>query len=430
MRSFRTAAVIAAAALALAGCGGAAPEPAAGGAPQEISGDIVVLTQRTDIVDTVFEDYKKQFNGIYPDVNVEFEAITDYENEVKIRMNSTDYGDVLLIPRAITLDQMPSFFEPLGAADEMSKKYRFISEAAFENKAYGIAITGNAQGFVYNKKIWNQAGITAAPKTPDEFLADLQVIKDKTDAIPLYTNYAAGWPLGQWEESRGGVSADPAAVNELATDDAPWAPGKEHFVIDSLLFDSVAKGLTEPDPATTEWELSKQLIADGKIATMRLGSWAVIQLQQKAANPADIGYLPFPTQVDGKFQSPIGGDFKNAINVHSENKPAARAWLDWFADKSNYATDQGGVSPLQDGPQPATLADFTQLGVETFELAAEPAGKEGLVLRIDNKSEIGMTKPEYRQRIVDAARGARPETKQQIFAELDQRWAAARTSTS
>ena len=40
-----------------------------------------------------------------------------------------------------------------------------------------------------------EAGITELPKTPDEFLEDLQKIKDNTDAIPLYTNFAADWTM-------------------------------------------------------------------------------------------------------------------------------------------------------------------------------------------------------------------------------------------
>ena len=67
--------------------------------------------------------------------------------------------------------------------------------------------------------------------------------------------------------------------------------------------------------------------------------------------------------------------------------------------------------------------------MEYFELTPEPPGKEGLVDRIDDESEIGVTEHLYRQRLVDAARGARPETKEQIFAELNQRWAAARAET-
>lgn len=414
--------------LVLTGCvrGGSADNSGTDG---QITGEITVLTQRTDIVNTVFQDYKKKFEAKYPGTTVKFEAITDYEGEVRIRMNTTEYGDVLLIPNSVNADMLPNFFEPLGTVDELAKRYRFVrSEQSYDGKVYGIAITGNAQGYAFNRKVWQRAGITTPPKTPAEFLAALTAIRDRTDAIPLYTNYKDGWPLGQWEGARGAVSGDPDAAIKLARDDAPWAPGKEHHIIDSLLFDAVAQGLTESDPTTTNWERSKGMLGTGEIATMVLGSWAVTQLRDAAPNKDDIGYWPFPHQVNGKFHTVVGGDYKNAINRNSDNKATARAWIEWFANESNYAVDQGGISPVIDQSMPDTLADLTAVGTEFIELSPAPRGEEGLAEKIGNTAEIALYDGKYRQRIVDAARGARRETKEQIFADLNNRWAKARAT--
>ncbi len=275
-------------------------------------------------------------------------------------MNTQDYGDVLPIPNSVTADQLATFFEPLGSVDELKDRYRFVrTEQTFEDKVYGVAITGNAQGFVYNKTVWQAAGATVPPKTPDEFLAGLQAIKDRTEAIPLYTNYKDKWPLGQWENLRGGVTGDPDAVIKLGEDTAPWAAGKEHYVFDSLLFDAVQRGLVEPDPSTTNWEQSKVLLGTGKVATMMLGSWSIVQMQQAAPNKTDIGYMPFPAQTGGAFHTVVSGDYKNGINVNSKNKATAKAWIDWFATESGYAVDQGGISPVISDQLPDTLADLT-----------------------------------------------------------------------
>ena len=188
-------------------------------------------------------------------------------------------------------------------------------------------------------------------------------------------------------------------------------------MIDSLLCDVVAAGLTEEDPTTTDWESSKERLGNGKIATMPLGSWAIVQMQDAAANPDDIGYMPFPDQVDGKFHSTIGGDYKVAINVHSDNKEAARAWIDWFVDESNYAADQGGIPPRLDGELPSQLRRLRGPRRAVHEIAPAPAGEEGLTQNIDTEAEIGLFEPIYRQRIVDAARGQTDETLEDIFAD-------------
>ena len=158
--------------------------------------------------------------------------------------------------------------------------------------------------------------------------------------MPFYTNYKDGWPL-TWPQSwMGAVSGDKDALVKMATDDAPWADGKEKATVDSLLYDVTKAGLIEDDPTTTNWENSKNLIATGKIGAMALGSWAVPQMQDAAtkagADPATIGFMPPPFLVDGKPVSPVGGDYKLAINVNSDHKAAARAWFDWFIDESGF----------------------------------------------------------------------------------------------
>ena len=50
----------------------------------------------------------------------------------------------------------------------------------------GVPISSASMlGVLYRKSIFEQAGITSDPATFDEFLADLELIKTKTDAVPL-----------------------------------------------------------------------------------------------------------------------------------------------------------------------------------------------------------------------------------------------------
>ncbi|WP_439564143.1 ABC transporter substrate-binding protein [Microcella sp.] len=417
-------------AVALTGCAAtpAEPEPS-----DEITGEITVLTNRTDLVDTLFQEYKASFEAKYPGTEVNFEAITDYDGEVSIRLNTDDYGDVLIVPNSVTPDQYPLFFEPLGTVDELSQTYRFIPETAYEGQGYGIAVVGNAGGIVYNKAVWEAAGVTELPTTPDEFLEALQAIDENTDAIPYYTNYADGWPLTNWGRNRG-IMADESYSINLTQLDSPWADDEYYGITDGLLYDIVAAGLSEPDPLTTNWEESKTLLGTGQVASMVLGSWAVSQMRAAAETAGgsadDIGYMPFPLQVDGTFHSTVFGDRKNAINVNSDNKVTARAWIEWFASESGFAQSQGGLSPLLEGEIPDTLDDFVAAGVEFIQLAPAPAGEESLESDIANTAEIDLFGPIYRRQMIDVARGAADGDKESFFAQLNQRWADARAQVS
>ena len=417
-----TAALLSLTAACSGGGSGAASEGGATGAP---SGPITVLTNRTDLVDTTFQDYKKSFEAKFPEVTVTFEAVTDYEGEVKTRMNTKDYGDVLLIPGSVASTDLPDFFEPLGSVDELSTTYRFAAESALDGTAYGLATFGNANGIVYSKSVFKAAGITELPATTEEFIADLQAIKDTTDAVPLYTNYKDGWPAAWPQNLIGAFSGDPEAFVKMAKNDAPWTKGEEKYTSDSLLYDVVSDGLIEADPTTTNWENSKNLIATGKIGVMVLGSWAVPQMQEAAtkagADPADIGFMPVPVQVDGKFVSPVAGDFKMGINVNSEHKAAARAWIDWMISDSGYYKVAGALPTMVSQAAPESLMEFEATGVEYVEMTPAPT-----LSVIDSAAEIGLSQPDYYRTLIDSARGASGQTKDEIFAGLNSKWAAAR----
>jgi raffinose/stachyose/melibiose transport system substrate-binding protein len=406
----------------------AASSAAAGSAvPTTVSGDITVLTNRTDLdTDGTLKAYAADFNKIYPNVKVSFQAITNYEGDVKTRMNTSNYGDVLLIPNALPIAEYPTFFESLGSATDLSAKYNFIASGTVNGQVYGIAQNGNANGFVYNKTVWAKAGITTWPTTPDQYITDLQAIKAKTSAIPYYTNYKDGWPLTSWEGAVGSPSCSASANDSIATEAAPWTSGNDLFQIDSLLYNIVHDKLSEPDPTTTNWENSKGLLATGKISAMWLGSWAVSQMQAAAKtagmDPSEIGFMPWPSETNGHLCAVIGPDYMQAINIHSKAKDAARAWIDWFTDQSTYAVDNGDVPTLKSATQPPALAAYAAAGVTLVTLTQTNAA---LVNKIDNAAEIGLGAQTYRQHLVDIARGAASGSLQSDFATLNSKWGAA-----
>ncbi len=422
------AAMTAVGAIVLAGCSGGASND-----DGEPSGEITVLTNRTDLVDTTFEEYAETFEEKYPGTTVKFEALTDYEGDTKIRLNSQDYGDVLLIPSSnVTKDQYANFFEPLGTVEEQSETYRFANEASFDGTVYGVSTFGSAMGYVFNRDVWTEAGITEPPATEEEYIDALEKIK-ATGSIPYYTNYKDGWPLATLEGNLGATQG-PEVRSEMIDTDDPWSEGNDQYNIDGLLFDTVAAGLSEPDPTTTNWEESKNLLASGEISSMILGSWAVSQMQdaaEKAGESRDvIGFWPMPWKTDDGFTSVTASDKFLAISKHSDNKATAAAWIDWFTNESGFAASQGAISPVISDPAPDTLADFADLGVTYLELAPDPVGKEAVINDIANEAEIDLFGNTYRQKLIDVARGAADGDKESAFADLNERWAAARAAVA
>lgn len=417
--------------LLLTSCaGGSSAEPTDSG---DVSGDITFLTNRTDLVeDGTFDAYVEEFTAEYPDVTVKVEGITNYADDVRTRMSSPNgYGDVLMIPPSVPADQFSEFFEPLGSVEELSDTYRFQAPASYDGTQYGIALGGNANGVLYNTAVFEEAGVTELPKTPEEFIEALEAVAENTDATPYYTNYKDGWPLGgQWFSNTGAVTGNDEAQNEMAHDTAPWTEGTDVHTIDSLLYDIVAAGLNEEDPLTTNWEQSKSDFGTGKIATMVLGSWAISQFQAAAedagADPSVVGFMAFPaTAEDGTQYATIGGDYNLAINKNSSNKAAAEAWMNWLLEDSGFTDSQGMISAVKDADLPSNLSSLSEEGVELIESAPAPAGEEGLLNNIADASQVDVWGNIYRQQLVDLARGQAAGDKESFFADLNERWGAA-----
>lgn len=397
----------------------------------DIEADLHFLTHKTDVVDTKFQDYIKEFQKMYPNINIEYEGITDYANDVTTRLSTGDWGDICMIPTTVSKDDLGDYFLPMGDTDTLSQTYTMLDNFSYDGKSYGLPSMANIQGVVYNKAVFEEAGITELPKTPDEFLTALQQIKDKTDAIPLYTNFAAGWTMSAWDAYIDGcATGDTNFANEgLTKGENPFSDrgdGTGPYAVYDTLYEAVSRGLTEDDPTTTDWEGSKGMMNKGEIAVMVLGSWALPQIQQAGENADDIGYMPFPISVDGIQYATEGPDYFYGINVNSsaDEQIAAMCYIKFLVEQSGFATSEGGVDCLVDAQFPEALSAFQSDTVKIIMNDPAPAGEETLQSDINNESELGINvSGELATEVVENA-----TTSAKTMDELADEWNAAWTA--
>ena len=189
--------------------------------------------------------------------------------------------------------------------------------------------------------------------------------------------------------------------------------------------------MCEKDLLTSDWERSKIEFAEGKIAVMNIGSWAIGQFRQVATDAgydpdAVVGYMPYPVNHNGKVYAEPSLDYGIGVNKYSKNKNAAKAFAQWFADESGYAKDNQAIPALKGGSFPSVLDSFDELGVIYQMQNAAVEGEEGLFDLIDNEAEIGMWQDPQKVRIVDAAMGTTKESFDDIMNDWNARWAKAR----
>ena len=398
------------------------------GSLADTTATIKFLHHKTDRAeDGTMDKMTAEFNKEFPNITVEMEAVTDYAEDSLLRLSTGDWGDIMFIP-AVDKADLPTYFMPLDSKDNLSAVLNFADQWEKDGISYGIPYMANAQGVLYNKKVFEDAGITALPTTPTEFLADLQLIKDNTDAIPLYTNYAAGWTMGAWDAYIGSVSnGDNTYMNQkFVHTAAPFAdPGDDTgaYNLYRILYEACANGLIEDDYTTTDWEGCKGMLNRGEIGTMVLGSWAFAQMQEAGDTPENVGYMPFPMTVGGTQYVAAGGDYCYAINVNSsdENKLASLIFIKWMTEKSNWCFNEGGYSVVKGGANPDMYAAFDGCTV----LNDQPAlpGEEDFLNQMNAESELSINAGgnDKVQRIVEAgATGS--ESFDDIMNDWNTRW--------
>ncbi|WP_254897899.1 extracellular solute-binding protein [Kitasatospora sp. NA04385] len=130
---------------------------------------------------------------------------------------------------------------------------------------YGIPFISSSRVFVYNKKIFEKAGITTPPVTWDDLRKDAELIKAK---VPGVTPYAL--PLGPeeaqaesmlWTMSGGGSISD--SVGNYTIDSQ-----QNRDTFKWLRTNLVDKGLTYPDPGTVNRKAAFAGFAKGEVAML------------------------------------------------------------------------------------------------------------------------------------------------------------------
>lgn len=402
----------------------------------ETGGDkltLTVLTHRTDrkedgTLDAITDAFEEANN-----CTVVYQGFTNYADDVSTMLNTTEYGDVLMIPDSVKLSELHEFFEPLGSYAELSEKYNWVDRKMFDQVVYGIPFLGSVSGGIcYNKRIWSEAGITEMPKTPDEFIADLKLISENTDAIPYYTNFAdANWTISQWSSLCISATGKPSIQNDiLSTKRDLFIEGDGYHDVFKLMFDVFSDPtLLEADPMTSNWEASKKAINEGKIATMVMGSWAVAQFQEAGEFPDDVGYMPAPFSVDGVQYAESSGDYSMGINKNrsDEIKELGKKYIEWFIGESGFAQQEGSICTLKGSELPSYLDAFSDVTLFVTDVA--PDGLAGVWDEIDKGSEVGIFEGDaanFKIQIAEAAfAGKSAEDFEAILADCNARWRAA-----
>ncbi|MBQ7943507.1 MAG: extracellular solute-binding protein [Lachnospiraceae bacterium] len=390
---------------------------------EELSGTIEVIS---NVSEDHMKEYLEGFYKKYPNVEVKWTFYENYEEDVKKRIDSGDYGDVLFVPSYVGATEYTNYFVALGGRTLLSAKYNYMENSKNANDlVYGIPSSAYAVGILYNKDVFDQAGITEVPKTMEEFMQTLIDIKDRTEAIPFYTNYTDEWALRFWNnfpyvEMTGNADY---YYNIVLGEPNVYLEGSTQYEVYKLLYDIVANGLCEEEPQNSGFEQAQKLLNEGKIACFVTGSWALAQTKEAGPNGDAIAFMPFPNEINGTQYVSVATDFCYGISKKSENRKAARAYIDYMLDESGYALDHERLSVNKTDPYPDSYGDMENVVL----LIDNPAEGNNYGKWLQLSSNVRLEDGSGAKRIIEAASGISDESFEDITNDWHAKWESART---
>ncbi|MEK5446126.1 ABC transporter substrate-binding protein [Paenibacillus sp. FSL R7-0331] len=393
--------------------------PAADNEQASLSGSILMLTNRIDLIENgTMQGFADQFNKKYPEATVEFEGLSNYATDIMVRLSTKDAGDVLLLPVNLPAKELSYFFEPLS--EEMSTDERFKSFTAFDGKRYGLSTGTTTSGIIYNKKAFEQAGITEIPQTLDDFYAICAQLK-QAGIIPLYMNYGAVWPLREWGNNMVNyMTGDPEYLNEMVHTNNPWQQHNEWGRSLGIARTLVARGYVEDELFSNNWEVSKTRLAKGEAGMYLSGNWTIRQVLDAGAASKDIGFFPFPYDNGRTHHAPLNPDWFIGVSKFSKNKELSMAWVNFLVKETTYSAES--FLPV-DGASEPSMEQYTEFNSYHPELV-EAVVQTDAFIEMANRSKLSFATGDYIQELIAA-----PDL-QKSFDELNDRWKEAREGQS
>ncbi|MDV7105106.1 extracellular solute-binding protein [Vibrio sp. TH_r3] len=384
---------------------------------EEVKGTITFFSNRTDLVQRgVYDRYEEEFKKLYPNVKeVKVVAFADYSDGIRPRMNTGDYGDLVLILPSVPKKQYDNFYEPLNDLYTEDEVY-FYDAWKTQDKVYGISMGNSVEGLVYNKDVLKEAGVEVPLKTLDDLYAAAGKIK-ANGSIPFYINFGAQWPLQQWDKFPILVEGNDGVYEKMLTQDNAFSGNTAYTQSLKVLKTLIDNGWTEQDLMTNSWEDSKNMIANGKAAMYYLGNWVIPQVITAGADPENIGFMPIPSDNSGQLKAQMNHDWGYAVSKHSNNKETAKAYLKFLLEGSDFDEVAGFIPPIK-SKQPA-LPQLTEY-MSYEPIVIQTPTSSSTFIEVTNRSKIDFYSGGYIQDVMMS------QDFERALEKLDSRWNRAK----
>ncbi|MEO3871723.1 extracellular solute-binding protein [Nonomuraea sp. B12E4] len=229
-----------------------------------------------------------------------------------------------------------------------------LSAYTFDGKTYGLPTDIGMVGFWYNKKLFQQAGITEPPATWSAFLEDVKKLK-AAGVTPIALAGKEKWPGHYyWAYLAMRIAGLPAlqqaGVDHDFTKPDFVAAGQQVKALADL--QPFQKGFLGAAYSTPDGQAA--LMGNGKAAMELMGQWAPsVQSDAGKGLGDDLGFFPFPAVEGGKGAATDAFGGGGGLAVGADAPPEAVEFVKFMTEMGNHskAVESGGVLPVLKGEE-------------------------------------------------------------------------------
>lgn len=300
--------------------------------------ETVSLTIRNPKVEVAseFEDMVSMYEKTHPHVRIQVKTvggISDDFSDLKTQMAIGEGPDIFTNVGYSATEEWIRYLEDLSEESwVLDARDGTLDPVTEGGKVYGMPMNIEGFGIVYNKALFQKAGINELPDTYTELEKAASQLK-KIGVTPFANGYYEEWKLGHHLTSLAfAEQSDPETfMSDLTEGKASFADNNSFQNMLRFLDLTLAYG--KPYAATTDYYAEMEAFQKGEAAMIVQGNW-VEPLLEKQAPDLDAGMFPIPLDDGGDAQLVTGVPSYWVVNKQSgaAEKREAKRFLKWMAE--------------------------------------------------------------------------------------------------
>ncbi|WP_078549644.1 ABC transporter substrate-binding protein [Litchfieldia alkalitelluris] len=363
----------------IAGCGNEKSNGETPNTDTDNGGDEVVTLDffqfKVEIADQL-QEMINEFEAEHPNIKIKLETVgggADYGAALKAKFASGEKPDIFNNGGFKELELWKEHLADLSEEPWVEHVLPIgkVPMTDTDGKLYGMPVNLEGYGFIYNKDLFEKAGITEPPTTVSELKDAAQKLED-AGITPFAAGYGEWWVIGQHLLNIPFAQhEDPVAYIEGLYDGSQKIVGDEQFMQFKEVLDTEIK-FANDNPLTTDYNTQVTLFASGQAAMLQQGNWTENMIYE--INPEiNMAFLPIPINDDeaASDRLPIGVPNNWVLNKNSEHLEEAKLFLNWMVSSETgkrYLTEEFAFIPAFDNIEPAGLGD---LGLSILEYSKD-----------------------------------------------------------